>query len=65
MRSLWSGLPPTMVMAVPATVLYFTAYDQLKYSMGYRENDPSTQYVPILAGITARGIYHLLFLSHF
>lgn len=28
--SLWSGLPPTLVMAVPATVLYFTSYDMLK-----------------------------------
>ncbi|KAG7247665.1 hypothetical protein CRUP_012986 [Coryphaenoides rupestris] len=29
-RSLWSGLPPTLVMAVPATVIYFTCYDQLR-----------------------------------
>ncbi|RUS85178.1 hypothetical protein EGW08_007082 [Elysia chlorotica] len=28
--SLWSGLPPTLVMAIPATVIYFTAYEQLK-----------------------------------
>ena len=41
-------------MAVPATVVYFTAYDWLKYRMGYRENDPTTRYVPVLAGSTAR-----------
>lgn len=28
-RSLWSGLSPTMVMALPATVFYFTTYDNL------------------------------------
>ncbi|PIC39719.1 hypothetical protein B9Z55_011318 [Caenorhabditis nigoni] len=28
-RSLWSGLAPTMVMALPATVFYFTTYDNL------------------------------------
>lgn len=27
--SLWSGLPPTLIMAVPATVMYFTIYDQI------------------------------------
>ncbi|PNJ50316.1 SLC25A39 isoform 13, partial [Pongo abelii] len=29
-RTLWSGLPATLVMTVPATAIYFTAYDQLK-----------------------------------
>ncbi|KNC73434.1 hypothetical protein SARC_14009, partial [Sphaeroforma arctica JP610] len=28
--SLWRGLAPTLVMAIPATVIYFTAYDHLK-----------------------------------
>ncbi|OQR70605.1 solute carrier family 25 member 40 isoform 2 [Tropilaelaps mercedesae] len=32
-RSLWSGLPPTLVMAVPSTVLYFTSYDIIKQSI--------------------------------
>ena len=27
-RTLWSGLPDTLVMTVPATAIYFTAYDQ-------------------------------------
>uniref|UniRef100_A0A8C4STJ8 Solute carrier family 25 member 40 n=1 Tax=Erpetoichthys calabaricus TaxID=27687 RepID=A0A8C4STJ8_ERPCA len=31
LKSLWSGLPPTLVMAVPATVVYFTCYDELLY----------------------------------
>ncbi|EYC28031.1 hypothetical protein Y032_0008g299 [Ancylostoma ceylanicum] len=28
-RSLWSGLSPTLVMAIPATVLYYSLYDTL------------------------------------
>lgn len=31
--SLWSGLSPTLVLAIPATVVYFTMYEQLKYKM--------------------------------
>ncbi|XP_013382394.1 solute carrier family 25 member 40 [Lingula anatina] len=52
--SLWSGLSPTLVMAVPATMLYFTVYDQLKYKMGYREDNRKTAFVPVLAGMSAR-----------
>ena len=28
--SLWSGLSPTLVLALPATVIYFTTYEQLR-----------------------------------
>ncbi|XP_069770388.1 mitochondrial glutathione transporter SLC25A40-like [Narcine bancroftii] len=53
LKSLWSGLPPTLIMAVPATVIYFTSYDQLrnlmKSQMGYDGN-----YVPLIAGASAR-----------
>lgn len=52
--SLWSGLPATVVMAVPATVVYFTVYDRLKYKMGYLESDMSTLHIPMLAGCVAR-----------
>lgn len=41
-------------MAVPATVVYYTTYDQLKYAWGYNEKDPKTQYIPAAAGCTAR-----------
>ncbi|XP_072030781.1 mitochondrial glutathione transporter SLC25A40-like isoform X2 [Amphiura filiformis] len=50
---LWSGLSPTLVMAVPATVLYYTAYDQLKYSMGYKY-ETSSSLIPVAAGGIAR-----------
>ncbi|XP_022527803.1 probable mitochondrial glutathione transporter SLC25A39 isoform X1 [Astyanax mexicanus] len=53
LRSLWSGLPPTLVMAVPATVIYFTCYDQLRdflrFRMGYQGN-----HIPLIAGGLAR-----------
>ncbi|XP_005992280.1 probable mitochondrial glutathione transporter SLC25A39 isoform X2 [Latimeria chalumnae] len=52
-QSLWSGLPPTLVMAVPATVIYFTCYDQLRdflwYGMGYKGS-----HIPLIAGAIAR-----------
>ncbi|XP_028268771.1 mitochondrial glutathione transporter SLC25A39 [Parambassis ranga] len=53
LRSLWSGLPPTLVMAVPATIIYFTCYDQLKdflrFGVGLQGN-----HVPLVAGGLAR-----------
>lgn len=33
LASLWSGLPPTLVVAVPNTVIYFTAYEQIQSLM--------------------------------
>lgn len=47
--ALWRGLPPTLLMAVPLTVIYFTAYDQLSDELG--RGNP---YTPLLAGSTAR-----------
>lgn len=55
--SLWSGLPPTLVMALPATVLYFTVYDQLRNSLKkkFKNDDESLQFwIPVVAGGTAR-----------
>lgn len=53
LKSLWSGLPPTLVMAVPATVIYFTCYDQLRdflrYSLGFQGT-----HIPLVAGALAR-----------
>ncbi|XP_062337245.1 probable mitochondrial glutathione transporter SLC25A39 isoform X1 [Osmerus eperlanus] len=53
LRSLWSGLPPTLLMAVPATVIYFTCYDQLRdflrYGLGFQGN-----HIPLVAGGLAR-----------
>nr|XP_041577409.1 solute carrier family 25 member 39 isoform X1 [Taeniopygia guttata] len=52
-RSLWSGLPPTLVMAVPATVIYFTAYDQLRDYLHARMGSWN-HCIPLLAGALAR-----------
>uniref|UniRef100_A0A8U8BWB7 Mitochondrial glutathione transporter SLC25A39 n=1 Tax=Geospiza parvula TaxID=87175 RepID=A0A8U8BWB7_GEOPR len=52
-RSLWSGLPPTLVMAVPATVIYFTTYDQLRDYLHTRMGSWN-HYIPLLAGALAR-----------
>ncbi|XP_062841040.1 probable mitochondrial glutathione transporter SLC25A39 isoform X2 [Trichomycterus rosablanca] len=53
LRSLWSGLPPTLVMAVPTTIIYFTCYDQLRdfmrYDLGY-----NSYHVPLIAGALSR-----------
>ncbi|VDO22412.1 unnamed protein product [Haemonchus placei] len=35
-RSLWSGLSPTLVMAVPATVFYYSLYDRLVTHFQYK-----------------------------
>uniref|UniRef100_A0A8C5KUT0 Mitochondrial glutathione transporter SLC25A40 n=1 Tax=Jaculus jaculus TaxID=51337 RepID=A0A8C5KUT0_JACJA len=50
-RTLWSGLPATLVMTVPATAVYFTAYDQLKAFLCGRAF-PSDLYIPMVAVIS-------------
>uniref|UniRef100_A0A915C1P4 Leucine--tRNA ligase n=1 Tax=Parascaris univalens TaxID=6257 RepID=A0A915C1P4_PARUN len=54
-RSLWSGLSPTLVMAIPATVLYFSVYDALLLWLRSRYSSDSL-YIPMLAGSAARTI---------
>lgn len=55
-RTLWSGLPATLVMTVPATAVYFTAYDQLKAFLCARALT-SDLYAPMVAGALARPLY--------
>ena len=58
--ALWSGLPATIIMALPSTVLYFTAYEQLKIvyrSLSNSSTDPSSKTALLssfAAGCTAR-----------
>lgn len=52
-QSWWKGLSPTLIMAVPMTVIYYTAYDQLKLSFGFREGQRSF-FAPAFAGSIAR-----------
>ncbi|CAG2172304.1 unnamed protein product [Oppiella nova] len=55
LTSLWSGLPATLVMAVPATALYFAVYDELRESLN-RSLQLAHQpvWVPVLCGGVAR-----------
>lgn len=60
--SLWSGLSPTLVLALPSTVLYFVSYEQIRLKLkdyynskilpGSKKEQPF--WVPLLAGSTAR-----------
>ncbi|XP_011642375.1 LOW QUALITY PROTEIN: solute carrier family 25 member 40-like [Pogonomyrmex barbatus] len=61
--SLWSGLSPTLVLAVPATIVYFVSYEQLRlylkdaYNREYKRKGANMEqpfWIPVLAGGTAR-----------
>ena len=55
LTSLWRGLSPTLVMAIPANIIYFTGYDHLRSD----HRSPINKYVPdayapLIAGSVAR-----------
>ncbi|KAH8420795.1 hypothetical protein KR222_005400, partial [Zaprionus bogoriensis] len=67
--ALWSGLGPTLVSALPSTIVYFVAYEQFKaryvdiYKQHFAGSDSSASVkscsnlplvVPMLSGVTAR-----------
>ncbi|EZA55939.1 Solute carrier family 25 member [Ooceraea biroi] len=61
--SLWSGLSPTLVLAIPATVVYFVSYEQFrlylkdKYNKEIKKKVTGREqpfWIPTLAGATAR-----------
>ncbi|XP_063902407.1 probable mitochondrial glutathione transporter SLC25A40 [Zophobas morio] len=49
--SLWRGLPPTLLMAIPATVVYFSLYDVLKDTYSSKLGAVNGAF---LAGVLAR-----------
>jgi solute carrier family 25, member 39/40 len=54
-RTLWRGLSPTLVMAVPANVIYFAGYDWLRTAQqSPLKRTVSENYLPLVAGATAR-----------
>jgi solute carrier family 25, member 39/40 len=57
-RTLWRGLSPTLVMAIPANVIYFAGYDWLRYNRKspFRQTWIDETYVPLIAGSSARVI---------
>ena len=55
LSSLWRGLSPTLVMAIPANVIYFTGYDALRSNPSSPiRNHVSDMYAPLIAGSMAR-----------
>lgn len=53
--TLWRGLSPTLVMTVPANIIYFTGYDWLRFNKASPVNRVvSDGYAPLAAGSTAR-----------
>ena len=60
LTSLWSGLSPTLVLALPATVVYFTSYEQLRRILNEKSADSRsslqqpTWVNALLAGAVAR-----------
>lgn len=56
LSSLWSGLPPTLFMAFPQVVLYFTTYEEVKRLLGYHEITNPNPLLPVFSGGIARVI---------
>ncbi|KAH8387898.1 hypothetical protein KR093_010291, partial [Drosophila rubida] len=60
--SLWSGLSPTLISALPSTIIYFVAYEQFKAcftDLHYKYLAPmqsrgTPMLVPLLAGVSGR-----------
>ncbi|KAL1953694.1 hypothetical protein VTO42DRAFT_2367 [Malbranchea cinnamomea] len=53
--SLWRGLSPTLVMAIPANVIYFTGYDWLRFDRASPiARLVADQWTPLVAGSVAR-----------
>lgn len=55
-RALWSGLPPTLLLAVPSTVLYFTSYDVLIDYFKQGKCGVLDSLQPMVAGSVARSL---------
>ena len=53
--TLWRGLTPTLAMAIPGNVIYFTGYDWLRYNdLSPIKKLSNDTYTPLIAGSTAR-----------
>ncbi|KIW73553.1 hypothetical protein PV04_01660 [Phialophora macrospora] len=53
--TLWRGMSPTLMMAIPGNVIYFTGYDWLRYNHASPiRKIASDTYAPLVAGSVAR-----------
>ncbi|XP_055843343.1 probable mitochondrial glutathione transporter SLC25A40 [Episyrphus balteatus] len=58
-KSLWSGLGPTLVSALPSTVIYFVSYEQIRnhtkdWHNKYIGTSGMPVYVPLFSGVLSR-----------
>ena len=51
----WKGLSPTLAMSIPTTVIYYTTYDQLKVTLGFREGERNIV-APLVTGSSSRAL---------
>ncbi|KAK6361392.1 hypothetical protein TWF730_005124 [Orbilia blumenaviensis] len=56
LQSLYRGLSPTLLMSIPANVIYFTGYESLRYSPKSPLSKLSDNMAPLIAGSLARTI---------
>lgn len=54
--TLWRGLSPTLVMTIPANIIYFTGYDWLRFNPQSPLSQLSPDYAPLTAGTVARTV---------
>lgn len=52
--TLWRGLSPTLLMTIPANIIYFTGYDWLRYNAMSPFSHLSSDNAPLVAGSSAR-----------
>ncbi|XP_032298978.1 solute carrier family 25 member 40 isoform X2 [Coturnix japonica] len=52
-KSLWSGLSPTLIMALPTSVIYFTCYEKLREALRFRLGEDN-DHIPIVASSLSR-----------
>lgn len=54
--TLWRGLAPTLVMAVPANMIYFTGYEWMRYDKASPFAKLDSTSAPLAAGALARAV---------
>ncbi|XP_048004094.1 probable mitochondrial glutathione transporter SLC25A40 isoform X1 [Leguminivora glycinivorella] len=59
--ALWSGLSPTLILALPCTVIYFVTYEQLRYKTktlynNFTKTTDQPMWIPLMSGATARTV---------
>jgi solute carrier family 25 protein 39/40 len=53
-KGFWRGLSPTLLMQVPGTGLYYSIYEQLRYTLNNNFSEETRIYSPLIAGCLGR-----------